>query len=598
MNERQLRRTLEELIEKKNSGELSQRDYERQSNEIIGKLQKGSGNQNKGGNSVTQGANDLFSRLLRGSTEQSAAPEQKNDLGSVLNAYNQVKNDPKNTENSIITNLAKTIGMVAADSMEEYAKQSSFLLGELNASVGLTGQLSKDFRDQIRAGQPDLERLGLTFGEIAKAAGELVESTGRFALVGTDMLTRAGEIATAYGMNMADVTRSYSDFEKVGIGAAEAQESIADAGERSLELGLQSRQTIEGMIDNISKLNEYGFKDGQDGLAEMVRTATRLRFSLESTFTVADKVFEPEGALDLAANLQVLGAAFGDFNDPLRLMYMATNEVEGLQQALAGVSQNLAVYNQETGNFEVTGTNLRMARDIAKQFGIDIKEVTNSAIAAQERAQAALALDGLNIDDDNKEFLTNLARMKDGEMSIEILNPKLQEDLGNVTSLALSEIDSKTADILLRYQDEFKEMSESEIVRQQATTVENISRDLKYMISLSRLQVANVSDTVLQEFVGMDFKDVGTFLSGKSEDGVDYVAEGIKDAGKYMVEEIRNAMGGSGNNITQGNTTSNVTGNVTVTHSASNNAVNKLAKDFDEVLNMDDRDLLRTTYRR
>ena len=351
MNERQLRRTLEELIEKKNSGELSQRDYERQSNEIIGKLQKGSGNQNKGGNSVTQGANDLFSRLLRGSTEQSAAPEQKNDLGSVLNAYNQVKNDPKNTENSIITNLAKTIGMVAADSMEEYAKQSSFLLGELNASVGLTGQLSKDFRDQIRAGQPDLERLGLTFGEIAKAAGELVESTGRFALVGTDMLTRAGEIATAYGMNMADVTRSYSDFEKVGIGAAEAQESIADAGERSLELGLQSRQTIEGMIDNISKLNEYGFKDGQDGLAEMVRTATRLRFSLESTFTVADKVFEPEGALDLAANLQVLGAAFGDFNDPLRLMYMATNEVEGLQQALAGVSQNLAAYNQETGNF-------------------------------------------------------------------------------------------------------------------------------------------------------------------------------------------------------------------------------------------------------
>lgn len=582
-----------ELAKQLEREEITQREYDR----AIEQLQKSSGTQNKGGNSVTQGGKDLFSRLLRGSTEQSAAPEQQNDLGSVLNAYNQVKNDPNNSDNSIITNLAKTIGMVATNSMEEYAKQSSFLLGELNASVGLTGQLSKDFRDAIREGQPDLERLGLTFGEISKAAGELVESTGRFALVGTDMLTRAGEIATAYGMNMADVTRSYSDFEKVGIGAAEAQESIADAGKRSLELGLQSRQTIEGMIDNISKLNEYGFKDGQDGLAEMVRTATRLRFSLESTFTVADKVFEPEGALDLAANLQVLGAAFGDFNDPLRLMYMATNEVEGLQQALAGVSQNLAVYNQETGNFEVTGTNLRMARDIAKQFGIDIKEVTNSAIAAQERAQAALALDGLNIDDDNKEFLTNLSRMKDGEMQIELLTPELQKEFG-ASTVKLSQLNNEQALKLKEYQDEFTQMSESDIVRQQATTVENISRDLRYMISLARLQVADVSDTVLKEFVGMDFKDVGTFLSGKSEDGVDYVADGIRDAGKYMVDEIKNAMGGAGTNITQGSTTSNVTGNVTVTHSASNNAVNKLAKDFDEVLNMDDRDLLRTTYRR
>ena len=86
---------------------------------------------------------------------------------------------------------------------------------------------------------------------------------------------------------------------------------------------------------------------------------------------------------------------------------------------------------------------------------------------------------------------------------------------------------------LKEYQDEFTQMSESDIVRQQATTVENISRDLRYMISLIRLQVADVSDTVLKEFVGMDFKDVGTFLSGKSEDGVDYVADGIRDVEIY-----------------------------------------------------------------
>lgn len=589
---------IQDLYKQVADGDMSERDFERAIGKLKQEMQGTPTNKNSGTTTggTEKSAEGIFAKLLKGSLEQSASPESQIDLGTILTEYKNIRSQ-QGDDGDIITALGKTIGNVAANSIEEYAKQSSFLLGELNASVGLTGQLSKDFRDAVREGQPDLERLGLTFKDISDAAGQLVESTGRFTLVGTDMLVRAGEIAKAYGMNMSDVTEAYFDFEKVGIGAAEAQESIADAGARSLELGLQSRQTIEGMIDNISKLNEYGFKDGQDGLAEMVRTATRLRFSLESTFRVADQVFEPEGALDLAANLQVLGAAFGDFNDPLRLMYMATNEVEGLQEALAGVSQNLAVYNQETGNFEVTGTNLRMARDIAKQFGIDIKEVTNSAIAAQERAQAALALDGLNIDDDNKEFLTNLARMKDGEMQIELLTPELQSQFKG-TTIKLSELNNEQALKLKEYQDEFTKMSESDIVRQQATTVENISRDLKYMIALTRLEVADVGDTALKQFVGMDFKDLGTYLSGEqgAQGVTDKVAEIIKTQGQNLKDLINSV---NPTNDEQTNNSSTQTVNVTHTHSASNNTVmkmSKIIKDYDE-LTMSERNLNRTNYR-
>lgn len=586
---------IQDLYKQVTDGDMSERDFERAIGKLKQEMQGTPTNKNSGTTTggTEKSAEGIFAKLLKGSLEQSASPESQIDLGTILTEYKNIRSQ-QGDDGDIITALGKTIGNVAANSIEEYAKQSSFLLGELNASVGLTGQLSKDFRDAVREGQPDLERLGLTFKDISDAAGQLVESTGRFTLVGTDMLVRAGEIAKAYGMNMSDVTEAYFDFEKVGIGAAEAQESIADAGARSLELGLQSRQTIEGMIDNISKLNEYGFKDGQDGLAEMVRTATRLRFSLESTFRVADQVFEPEGALDLAANLQVLGAAFGDFNDPLRLMYMATNEVEGLQEALAGVSQNLAVYNQETGNFEVTGTNLRMARDIAKQFGIDIKEVTNSAIAAQERAQAALALDGLNIDDDNKEFLTNLARMKDGEMQIELLTPELQSEFKG-TTIKLSELNNEQALKLKEYQDEFTKMSESDIVRQQATTVENISRDLKYMIALTRLEVADVGDTALKQFVGMDFKDLGTYLSGEqgAQGVTDKVAEIIKTQGQNLKDLINSV---NPTNDEQTNNSSTQTVNVTHTHTASNNTVMKMAKMEGDIKNatMTDRDLNRT----
>ena len=117
----------------------------------------------------------------------------------------------------------------------------------------------------------------------------------------------------------------------------------------------------------------------------MVRRSTEIRMSLSETFKVADKVFSPEGALELSAELGVLGAAFGDFNDPLKLMYMATNNVEGLQDALIGAAGGLATYNNEQKKFEVTGANLRRAKEMAAQLGMTTGDLNKTAIAAQER---------------------------------------------------------------------------------------------------------------------------------------------------------------------------------------------------------------------
>lgn len=346
---------------------------------------------------------------------------------------------------------------------------------------------------------------------------------------------------------MSEVVGAYDDFEKVGVGAAQAQESIADAGKRSLEVGIQSRQTIQGMIENVGKLNEYGFQQGVEGLEKMVRRSTEIRMSLSETFKVADKVFSPEGALELSAELGVLGAAFGDFNDPLRLMYMATNEVEGLQGALEGVAGNLATYNMETGGFEVTGANLRQAREIAGKLGIDMAELTQSAIALQERQQAALALEGLNIDPKNKEFLTNLARMKDGEMSIDLEAAGLADDFKidgiAQSSIKLSDLNKDLASKLLAFQDEFKDKSEKDLIREQVTLVENISRDVNYLAMLARLEVAGVGDQAVRAMSQMSAKGAGNDLSKLLETETDDLVKMFGDQKAAVIKAAQEKMG-------------------------------------------------------
>ena len=63
--------------------------------------------------------------------------------------------------------------------------------------------------------------------------------------------------------------QAISEFEKIGIGASSATKAIERAGKGSLELGLSGKKTTSDLRANIEKLNEFGFKNGIQGLAEM-----------------------------------------------------------------------------------------------------------------------------------------------------------------------------------------------------------------------------------------------------------------------------------------------------------------------------------------
>jgi hypothetical protein len=74
--------------------------------------------------------------------------------------------------------------------------------------------------------------------------------------------------------------KAFTEFEKVGIGAGNAIDSINQAGKNSLSLGLVAKKTITDIRENIEKLNRYGFKDGIEGLATMSRRAKEFRMDM------------------------------------------------------------------------------------------------------------------------------------------------------------------------------------------------------------------------------------------------------------------------------------------------------------------------------
>jgi hypothetical protein len=322
----------------------------------------------------------------------------------------------------------------------------------ISEGMGMTGLLSEEFRESLISTIPQAAKLNYDIGQITEMMTSLSEKTGKFSIVSTKTLEDSFETARAFGMTLPQLSDALVEYEKVGLGAADALKAINDAGIKSAGLGLNAKKTTQDLKDNLGKLNEYGFKNGVESLNRMVQKSAEFRMNMAETFKVADKVMNPESAIELTANMQMLGGAIGDLNDPLKLMYMATNNVEGLQDAIQGAAATLATYNTEQGKFEITGANIRRGKEMAAQLGISYSEFAKGATAAQERLMATdtLLARGFNLKDKDREFITNLSQMKDGEMQI-IIPPSLTETLGKTlgtNELKLSELTQTQIDLL------------------------------------------------------------------------------------------------------------------------------------------------------
>jgi hypothetical protein len=479
--------------------------------------------------------NALKSTLETQEADNSYLPDLNKQLMGTNDIYKLLV-DEQGKLNSA-TKIGQNLVELAGQSLVNYFQEQKTLLDLINQKSGLTGKLSKDFREEITAANPRLLQLGISYQDLGNAAEKLLTDTGKFNLINQQTFERGGEIAAAYVGTLSDLVSMYPAFEKVGLGAADAQEKIGAAGQRALELGLNSKKATKELSDNIGKLNSYGFKAGIDGLSSMVRKATEFRMSMNEVFTIADKVMNPEGAIDLVANLQVLGGAIGDFNDPLKLMYMATNNVEGLQDALIGAAGGLATYNQEQGKFEITGANLRRAKEMAAQLGINYNELANGAIAAAERSSAAseMLASGLNVSDEQKEFLTNISTMKGGKMSIELQGDELKKIFG-ASSVALEDLNEKGVAKLMEYQNEFKKMSTEDIVRSQATDIENIRRDMNYVGIVARNQIAKMGLKLDDNNLGIakGVKATAEYTRVSSKSGGEIVKAAIDQVGTSL----------------------------------------------------------------
>lgn len=433
-----------------------------------------------------------------------------------------------------------SVSAIAEAALEREQKIRTEIVQEL----GQVGALQQMQNENIFQASIEAERYGVSLDEMLTTMTNLAQAMGRNVLISDEDLARVAIFQKSLGLTSSEAANIAKYFDQMGFSIGEAIDKGNEMATVARQMGINVGDFMSTISSNMDMLNTYNFADGVQGFAKMAAQAQKLGISMSTTAALAEKVMDPEGAIELAANLQVIGGAVGDLADPFKLMYQATNDLGGLQDSLVQAGQELAMFNEETGEISFPPTAQRQLRAMADALGIN-KEEFASMIKLQTKFTAmqnqfSFELEGR---EDMQEFVTSMATLNQQTGKYEIKVPGLEQ------AVEIEDLTANQLDALKEVQAQ-QQMTEKELMAEQTGLLQSIDNNTK---ALDTALLAGVVE-------GLDLSRVQTELSqavskafssdelGKISDSLaDVLSSGMENVIGTEMSSIMDMVGESGN---------------------------------------------------
>jgi hypothetical protein len=310
----------------------------------------------------------------------------------------------------------------------------------------------------------DVKELGFGFKDIADVQLGIAEDLGRNVILNNEAYK--GLLATQK-VTGQDAVQTANAFKDVGFSYLSVEKQMTKAVDISRKMGVNAKGVATDVVKNLDKLNKYNFKGGVDGLAQMVAKAKVLRADMEEVFDFADKVFDPEGAIETAAALQRLGVTQSELLDPLRMMDLAQNDPGELMNQIGKMSEKFVQLNKD-GRFEIMPGAKRQMMEIAKAMEIPYGELTKMAVGSKELDMKLSKIKfPATFTEDQKNLIANMSEIgPGGEMTLTLDGTQMGIDKAMETFR-----DDKTA--LDRFMKDSEPKTMEELAKEQLTVEEN-----------------------------------------------------------------------------------------------------------------------------
>jgi hypothetical protein len=369
------------------------------------------------------------------------------------------------------------VGKVVA----ELDKGASTLLKQF----GMGQEMAQTLRATMAEAVTDVRTLGGDIADVIKTQQDASKALQRNVILSAEVNK---DLYATMKVTGQEVGTLVSGFKDVGIGAGRVAGEMKKVVDIATQSGVNASDVSAKVLQNMDALNKYNFEGGVSGLAKMAAQASMLRIDMSQTLAFAEKVFDPEGAIEMAAAMQRLGVSQSSLLDPLKMMDLAQNDPAELQNQIAQMSKQFVQLGKD-GNFEIMPGAKRQMREISKAMGIPYEQLTKMAIGSAdlELKMSKIRFPDLpGLDDDKQKMIANMAEMgAGGKYEVQIKD----EETGQTITKAIDELNEKDVANLEKMANTAPKTME-ELAVSQLSVTEKMAADIKSLADQTGLGVA------------------------------------------------------------------------------------------------------------
>ena len=314
-------------------------------------------------------------------------------------------------DKSPIRGLGETIG--SNFSPEAIAKVVLTLDNAASSMLRQFGQ-GQAMADILRTSMSDsvtsVRRLGGDIEDVLKVQEAASKQLGRNIILSEETTKDLYATMKVTGQEVSSVVENMAN---VGISSGKATEEMKKVVDVARQSGVNAQLVSEKVLNNMEALNKYNFEGGVQGLSKMAAQATSLRIDMSQTLGFAEKVFNPEGAIEVAAAMQRLGVSQSSLLDPLKLMDLSQNDPAELQNQIAEMSKQFVQLGKD-GHFEIMPGAKRQLREISSAMGISYDQITKMALGSADLDKKMKEITFPSATEDQKKMIANMAEMGKG----------------------------------------------------------------------------------------------------------------------------------------------------------------------------------------
>lgn len=383
-------------------------------------------------------------------------------------------------------------------------------------------EMGKSIADAV----PGVTRLGGDIRDVQSTISAIALASNRNVIANSESVEKLYASTKLLGQGADDLTSAFLD---AGVSFEKIPKMLEDSIYYVQSVGQNAREVMKKVVDNTDQLNRFSFEGGVKGLTKMAAQASLLRMDMNDTFQLADRLLDPESAVEMASAFQRLGVSAGNLTDPFQLMNQSINDPSGLQDSLANVAKGFVSFNQETKSFDLSRNGVLVLRQMEKDAGLAAGSLSKAGLAAADldRRVSQIEVAGLKFkNEEDKQYLANIATMNKGG-TYEV---KLQ--------------DGTTKELRQLNQEEF-----DKLIEQQKTgpkTMEELLRDTFNVNEILSNDVAAIKEKILYGLVspapilqtGERYRQAATSISSALSTDLTGDVQTIRKKGEDIIQTV------------------------------------------------------------